>query len=70
MCLHLYYGLSFVRQKYHHKIPPGASFQNMTQNASFPINIITMEGWLKDDDFPKFQEGLDLFNDNELPASL
>jgi hypothetical protein len=45
-------------------------FHNMTQNASFPPNITTMEDLPKDDNFPNFQSGLELFNDTELPPSL
>jgi hypothetical protein len=45
-------------------------FHNMTQNAYFLINIITMEGLSKDKNFPKFQKGLELLNDNELTAFL
>jgi hypothetical protein len=45
-------------------------FNNMTQNASFLMNITTMEVLSKDDNFPKLQQGLELFNDNQLPASL
>jgi hypothetical protein len=34
-------------------------------------NITTMEGLSKEDDFPEFQRGLEVFNDNEeLPPSL
>ncbi len=43
---------------------------NMTQNALFAPNITTMEGLPKDDNFPKFQRGLELFNDKQLPPSL
>jgi hypothetical protein len=42
----------------------------MTQNASFPPNITTMEDLPKDDNFHNFQRGLELFNDTELPPSL
>jgi hypothetical protein len=42
----------------------------MTQNASFPPNITTMEDLPKDDNFHNFQCGLELFNDTELPPSL
>jgi hypothetical protein len=46
-------------------------FHNMTQSASFPTNINTMmEGLPKEDDFPEFQRGLEVFNNNELPPSL
>jgi hypothetical protein len=45
-------------------------FHNMTQNASFLINITTMEGLPKEDDFPEFQHGLELFNGNGLTPSL
>jgi hypothetical protein len=45
-------------------------FHNTTLNASFLPNFTTMEGLPKEDNFPDFQRGLELFNDNELPPSL
>jgi hypothetical protein len=45
-------------------------FHNMTQNVSFWPNILTMGDLPKDDNFPNFQRGLELFNDTKLPSSL
>ncbi len=42
----------------------------MTQNASFPPNILTMGDLPKDSNVPDFQRGLELSNDTELPPSL
>jgi hypothetical protein len=36
----------------------------------FPLNILTMGDFPNDGNFPNFQLGLELFNDNELPSSL
>jgi hypothetical protein len=45
-------------------------FHNMTRNASFWPNILTMGDLPKDDNFLNFQRGLELFNDTKLPSSL
>jgi hypothetical protein len=68
---HLHYSSSFVCKNYHYNLASRIilnpnMFHNMTQNP----NLLTMGDLPKDDNFPNFQRGLELFNDTELPLSL